>query len=91
MVLTFQLNNEKDSIEILFDKMGLEILRDIINKNWHEPISKKDRLYDLDHEHLASIEWGGNELTPKFTSKDSFMIYSVKIVYLGIDGEKLTS
>ena len=91
MVLTAQLNNEKDSIELLFDKEGLDLLRKIINKDWYEPISKENNLYDLDHEHLASREWGGEELTPEFTSSDSNKIQSVKMVYLGIEGKSFLS
>jgi len=40
VVFTVQLNKEKDAIEILLDKQGLETLKEIVNKNWHDPISK---------------------------------------------------
>ena len=91
MILVVQKNNETDTIEILFDKQGLELLRTVINKDWYEPINVENDLYDLDHEHLSSKDWGGNELTPEFTSQDSEKIYSVKIVYLGENGETILS
>jgi len=91
MLLTFQINDNKDSIEILFDKEGLDFFKSLINKSWHEPICKEDGLYDLDHEHLLSNSWGGDELTPEFTSDGSKKVESVKIVYLGKQGEKIIS
>lgn len=91
MILVVQKNNESDTIEILFDKQGLELLRTVINKDWYEPINVENELYDLDHEHLSSKDWGGNELTPEFTSQDSEKINSVKIVYLGENGETILS
>ena len=91
MLLTFQINDNQDSIEILFDKEGLDFLKNLIDKNWYEPICKADGLYDFDHEHLLSKDWGGDELTPEFTSEDSKKIESVKIVYLGKNGKKIIS
>lgn len=91
MILVVQKNNETDTIEILFDKQGLELLRTVINKDWYEPINIENDHYDLDHEHLSSKDWGGNELTPEFTSQDSEKINSVKIVYLGENGETILS
>lgn len=87
MVLLFQLTD--DSLEVLLDKGGLDLLRSIINKNWAEPQKKENGLYDLDHEHLSSIEWGGQELTPEFTSENAKEIHSAKIVYLGEEGRNL--
>jgi len=89
MILLVQLNKDKSSIDILFDKDGLNLLREVINKDWQEPVSKGNNLYDLDHEHLTSKEWGGDELTPEFTSRDAHKIQSAKIVYLGEDGESI--
>jgi len=89
MVLTFQLNKEKDSLEILFDEEGHELFSRFINKKWEDPIPKENGLFDLDHEHLMSKDWGGNELTTEFTSKGKQMIHAVKIVYLGKEGESL--
>jgi hypothetical protein len=91
MILVVQTNKEKDTVEVLFDKQGLELLRTVINKDWYEPINKENNLYDLDHEHLSSKDWGGDELTPEFTSQDSEKIHSVKIVYLGTEGETILS
>ena len=89
MILIFQINDNKNSLEILFDKEGLDLLKNVINKDWNEPLKKEKNLYDLDHEHLSSSEWGGTELTPEFTSKDAHEIHSAKIVYLGKDGKTL--
>lgn len=91
MVLYFQVNKEVNSVEILFDKDGLNLLRNIITKKWHDPTKRENNLYDLDHEHLTSAEWGGEELTPEFTSIDALSIQSVKMVYLGGEAEKLLS
>ena len=91
MILLFQLNKEEPSVDILFDKQGLEALRNIINKHWRQPIKKSSGLFDLDREHLSSKEWGGDELTPEFTSTDFEKIQSVKIVYLGEEGEAIIS
>ena len=43
MILTVQENNDRNSIELLFDKEGLNLLRNVINKNWHEPIATNCR------------------------------------------------
>ena len=91
MVFVVQLDNTKDTLEILLDDKGLALLRNIINKNWHEPKMRKDELYDLDHEHLLSKEWGGGELTPEYTSEGVSKINSVKIVYIGEQGESIIS
>ncbi len=91
MIIIVQKEKEQESIEILIDKLGLEYLRNIFNKDWHEPIQGEDELYDLDHEHLFSAEWGGEELSPKFTSQNSEEINSLKIVYLGKDALKILS
>ena len=72
MLLTFQINDNQDSIEILFDKEGLDFLKNLIDKNWYEPICKADGLYDFDHEHLLSKDWGGDELTPEQFEKIIF-------------------
>lgn len=90
MLLTFQINDSKDSIEVLFDQEGLCLLKNLLNKSWYEPIQKADGLYDLDHEHLLSKDWGGEELTPEFSNVGS-KVESVKIVYLGKNGKKLLS
>jgi len=91
MILLAQLDKDKTSIEVLLDEAGLELLRGIINKQWKEPHLNTSNLYDFDHEHLTSKEWGGAELTPEFTSSDAGKIHSVKIVYLGENGEALLS
>lgn len=91
MIIVVQKNKEQESAELLFDKEGLEFLRNILNKNWYEPIKKEDGFYDIDHEHLASLDWGGEELSPQFTSQGAEKINSLKIVYLGLDPEKILS
>jgi|688.fasta_scaffold343801_3 hypothetical protein len=91
MILLFQLNKENDSVDILFDKDGLIALRTILNKEWKEPICDKNEYYDFDHEHLTSKDWGGNELTPEFTSPEAHKIEAVKIVYVGEQGEQFLS
>jgi hypothetical protein len=88
MILLIQLNNGKDTVDILFDKEGLEKLRNILNKDWKEPILKENGTYDIDHEHFTSKEWGGGELTPEFTSNDAYKIESAKISYIGENGEQ---
>lgn len=91
MIIIVQKDKKQESVEILFDKEGLEFLRKLLNKPWHEPIQKEDALYDLDHEHLSSIEWGGEELSPEYTSLDNEKVNSLKMVYLGNDALNILS
>jgi len=42
MILVVQTNKEKDTVEVLFDKQGLELLRTVIKKDWYEPINKEN-------------------------------------------------
>lgn len=86
MTLTFQITADKESIELFFDQEGLDLLKKIINKNWHEPMKLDNKNYDFDHEHLMSKEWGGDELTPEFTSENCSRVHAIKIVYIGRDG-----
>lgn len=90
-MLVVQKNKVSDVVEVFFDKKGLDFLRELINKQWYEPINKGSELYDLDHQHLLSKDWGGEELNPEFTSEDSYKIHSVKIIYFGVNGEKILS
>lgn len=89
MILLLQSNSENDSAEIIFDKQGLQLLRTLLNKDWKEPVQKNNEYFDFDHEHLASKVWGGEELTPEFSSPDSNKFQSVKITYVGENGEQL--
>lgn len=91
MIIVIQKEKEQESVEILIDEKGLEFLRRIFNKEWHEPKLGKAGLYDLDHEHLSSNDWGGDELSPEFTSDGADKIHSLKIVYLGKQAEKILS
>jgi hypothetical protein len=89
MIILVQKEKEQESAEILIDKEGLEFLRNLLNKDWYEPKQEKDGLYDLDHEHLSSKDWGGEELSPQFTSQSAEKINSLKIVYLGKDAGRI--
>ncbi|MFM2362746.1 MAG: Immunity protein 32, partial [Bacteroidota bacterium] len=73
------------------DKEGLEFLRAVLNKDWSEPTIDNKELYDFDHEHLSSKDWGGEELTPEYASLDSQIIHSVKLIYLGVNGKEILS
>lgn len=86
MILVLQLEKDKAAAELVFDKEGLTLLKEIINKEWKEPKELRSDAYDLDHDHLSSKEWGGDELTPEFTSKGYREIHALKIVYLGEEG-----
>ena len=88
MVLLLQIDENPNSAELIFDKEGLGLLRDILNKKWRDPISKGGNMYDLDHEHLSSKEWGGDELTPEFSSPDTKKIQTLKVTYVGEKGEE---
>ena len=87
MILTVQILDPDNTVEILIDADGLDFLRQIINKDWIEPIKNESNFYDIDHEHLNSKEWGGNELFTEFTSESAKKVHSLKIVYLGKDGK----
>ena len=89
MILLFQSSSENDSAEIIFDNQGLHLLRTLLNKDWKEPVQKNNEYYDFDHEHLVSKELGGDELTPEFSSPNSNKFQSVKITYVGENGEEL--
>lgn len=89
MIIVVQKEKDQESAEILIDKEGLEFLRNMLNKDWYEPKQAKDGLFDLDHEHLSSKDWGGEELSPQFTSQSAERINSLKIVYLGKEAEKI--
>ena len=91
MILLVQLSKENNSIDILFDQEGLHALRSILNKEWKEPIHNKNEYYDFDHVHLTSKDWGGNELTPEFTSPVAHKIEELKIIYVGEKGEHFLS
>lgn len=91
MVFVAQLNKDHDTLELLLDDKALALLRNVVNKKWHEPVKKEDNFYDLDHEHLSSKEWGGNELTTEHTTEGFTKIEAIKIIYIGEDGENLIS
>ena len=69
-IVTFELNNEKDCIEIHGNSEGLKYLADIITK-----LSNKNN----DNEHLMTESWGGNELSEKKIGINNDLINHVKI------------
>ncbi len=86
MIIVLQKTKEQESADLFFDKEGLAFLREVFNKDWYEPIKDEDDgLYDFDHEHLSSREWGGQELRPECSSENVEKIHSLKILYLGKD------
>jgi hypothetical protein len=91
MVFVAQLNKEHVTLEVILDDKALSILRNVLNKKWSEPIKNENGLYDIDHEHLESKEWGGNELTPEYTTEGFVKIEAIKIVYIGKAGDQLIS
>lgn len=89
MVFVVQLNKEQNKLEFVIDYKALSLLQSIVNREWYEPKMKINGGYDLDHEHLASKECGGNELTPEHVTEGFIKIEDIKIIYIGKDGEKL--
>ena len=83
MTLVIQVDKQGSAIEMVFDKTGLEFLKNVLSRNWNEPVSKGNNYYDFDHVHFASKQWGGDELTPEFTSPGFNEIHAVKMIYLG--------
>lgn len=83
MVLYLQVKKDSKSAELVFDNEGLSLFSKIINKEWREPIQLNSMAFDIDHEHLLSKSYGGQELTPEHTSNDFTAIESLKVVYIG--------
>ncbi|NPU99714.1 MAG: immunity protein 32 [Candidatus Omnitrophica bacterium] len=69
-LLTFELNNKDERLEIHLNQEGLN---DLIA--YLENLKSKYK----DHLHLMTDTWGGNELTNEKQGKDNLLINHVKI------------
>lgn len=70
-VLTFEWDKENQILEIHGNTEGLKLLKNKIDLI----INKKE----MNHTHLMSREWGGDEITESKQSHTNDMINSVKI------------
>jgi hypothetical protein len=70
-LLTFELNNVGNVLEIHGNKEGLETLLERI----------KWILERKDHDHLATESWGGDELSERKQHKDNTLINQVDFRY----------
>jgi hypothetical protein len=69
-LLTFEINDTLESIEIFADKQGIkELIR------WLELVLKTQ-----DHQHLMTPEWGGDELSSTLQGQSNRLINHVKII-----------
>jgi len=75
MILSIELNEDKDKVEILFDKEGLIKLRHALEK-----IDLKN--LGTDHVHLMTKEWGGDELTSEVMHEGNTLINDLKLIYI---------
>ncbi|HEX8287808.1 MAG TPA: Imm32 family immunity protein [Pyrinomonadaceae bacterium] len=62
-LLAFELNKDKDELEIFTDSSGLKLLIEELNK-----LLNSAEKGNNDHTHLMTEDWGGNELTSKAQS-----------------------
>lgn len=72
-MLTFELNNNNDRVEIHGDKKGLlklaNILFDMANQN------------ESEHRHLMTASWGGDELNSDRQGLNNKLLNHVKILF----------
>jgi hypothetical protein len=73
-LLTFELAEEMDAIEIHVNQQGLQDLIDRLLK-----LKKSLNGSSSEHEHLMTPNWGGAELTEEKQGKDSTLINKVTI------------
>lgn len=69
--LTFEWNEKQDMLEIHGNSKGLEELAKVLNKLANTP--------GIDHDHLMTQTWGGEELSEDQMSPDTKLINHVKI------------
>ncbi len=72
-LLTFEIVESKDEIEIHLNKEGINELLKQLNT-----LSTFD---SNDHLHLFSESWGGSELTEQKQAEDNKIVYKVTIYY----------
>ena len=73
-MLTFELNKNNQELIINGSKEGLEFLANTILN-----LINNTKDGHLNHEHLLSSSWGGNELSSTPIFKDSKLLHQVKI------------
>jgi hypothetical protein len=69
-MLTFELANDKDELEIHCDKKGLKDFIQILSK-----VLEKG-----EHEHLMSPSWGGTELSHDKQGENNILLNHVKVL-----------
>jgi len=68
--LTFEINEEQESIEIHANAEGVAVLIRLL-----ELASRTN-----DHQHLMTPEWGGNELSPQPQGSSNHLVNHVRII-----------
>lgn len=76
MILTCEINKKDESVEIVFDKEGYEYLGKVIRDFQKENDEK------IDHKHLMTKGWGGNELTDEIMHKGNTLVNHLKLIFL---------
>ena len=75
-MLTIELNEDGDVVEIHGDTHGLASLRDIIERLLESP-------EQIDHAHLMTPAWGGNELSEDVQRESNSLVHHVKLHFWG--------
>lgn len=75
MILSLELNEGKDKVEIFVDREGLMRLKNLLEK-----INLKES--ETDHVHLMTREWGGDELTSEVMHEGNTLINHLKLIYI---------
>lgn len=70
-LLTFELNDDGDMLEIHGDRKGLEYLA--------ERLLELAKEQSADHVHLMTDDWGGNGLSNEVQGADNNLLNSTKI------------
>lgn len=70
-ILTFELCDDRDELEIHFNEIGLRNLLQYLQR-----VEKS-----LDHEHLMTEEWGGHELSSIVQGDNNIILNKVTLRY----------
>jgi len=76
MILTCELNKEKNTVEIVFNKDGILLLKEIL-----EDLSLNNK-ETISHVHLKTKEWGGNELSSNVMGENNSIINHMKFILI---------
>ena len=70
LLLTFEINDKQESIEIHANALGIHVLIEQLQK----------ALKTSDHQHLMTDEWGGQELSSEKQGFANRFVHHIKII-----------